>query len=168
MMARAEAILAAVAVTLAGAEARAQCAGGAAHGSMEAHGDCGPGYRSPGLAVALSLTPVPVDFGNLYAEHIGWGVGYTAVELALFTPMMWIAGDHMSGHGYFAASNPWSSGERNAMIGLVSGYVIVKLIAGLHAGYAAEVINRDLHGAHASATIVPTEGGAMAMALMRF
>jgi len=29
-------------------------------------------YRSPGVAVALSLTPVPVDFGNLYAENVGW------------------------------------------------------------------------------------------------
>ena len=40
-------------------------------------------HRMPGLAVVLSLQPLPVDFGNLYAENLGWGVAYTAIEVSL-------------------------------------------------------------------------------------
>ena len=32
--------------------------------------------------------PVPVDFGNFYAENLGWGIAYTAIELSLMAPMM--------------------------------------------------------------------------------
>ena len=53
-------------------------------------------YRSPGLAVALSLQPLPIDFGNFYAENLGWGVFYTAVEVSLLAPRMWMTGSHMA------------------------------------------------------------------------
>ncbi len=115
-------------------------------------------YRSPGLAVALSLTPLPVDFGNLYAENLGWGIVYTAVELSLAAPMMWFVGGHMD-HGRNDARD-WSEGERKGMIALVSGYVAVKLAAGIHAGYAASDFNRA--GADvARAAVVPRRGGAL-------
>jgi hypothetical protein len=100
-------------------------------------------YRSPGLAVALSLTPLPVDFGNLYAENLAWGVTYTGLELALMVPMMWLAGRHM---GHDGNADRWSSGEKAFFIGNIAAYVVVKLIAGLHAGSAA----RSFNAAHAN------------------
>jgi hypothetical protein len=115
-------------------------------------------YRSPGLAVALSLTPLPVDFGNLYAENLGWGIVYTAFELSLMAPMMWLAGGHMD-HGR-DNTRSWSDSERNAMFGLAGGYVLVKLAAGLHAGYAARAFNRE-SSANGLAFVAPTPGGAL-------
>ena len=117
-------------------------------------------YRSPGLAVALSLQPLPVDFGNLYAENLGWGIAYTAIEVSLMAPMMWMTGQHMD-HGY-GDERSWSSGERTAMAGFVAGYVAVKLVAGLHAGYAAQSFNRagEPRGV---AFVAPARGGAAFM-----
>ena len=173
-MRHAAATLAAIAtVTIVAAPARAQCAGMASHGGHADHEDATEveghhgtsAYRSPGLAAALSLTPVPVDFGNLYAESIGWGMAYTSVELALMAPMMFIVGDHGMGHS--VTSTPWSSSDRNWMIGLVSGYVVVKVVSGLHAAHNAEVLNHD-HLPRVSAAIVPASGGAVAVAALRF
>lgn len=109
-----------------------------AHHSMDL---VGPSYRSAGLAVALSLTPLPVDFGNLYVENIVWGAAYTTAEVALMVPMMWLAGDHMHGDGG-DRNRSWSTAERGWEIGLVSAYVLVKVAAGVHAGYAAASFNR--------------------------
>ena len=115
-------------------------------------------YRSPGLAVALSLQPLPIDFGNLYAENVGWGIAYSAVEVSLLAPMMWMTGTHMN-HGS-NNDRQWSGMETGAMVGLVSGYVVVKLVSGLHAGYAARAFNQE--GAMtATALVLPTSGGAL-------
>jgi hypothetical protein len=114
-------------------------------------------YRSPGLAVVLSLTPVPIDFGNFYAENLGWGIAYTALEVSLMAPMMWLAGNHMD-HQRFDERR-WSDGERAAMIGLVTGYVAVKMVAGLHAGYAAREFNRRA-APQTTAFVLPTNHGA--------
>lgn len=127
--------------------------GTAPHGghAMLMHGHAGHGlpmvdaeYRSPGLAVALSLTPLPVDFGNLYAENLAWGVAYTGLELALMIPMMVLVGSHMDHGGN--ADQRWSSGEQVAAVSLVSVYVLVKLVAGLQAGAAARSFNADARG----------------------
>jgi len=115
-------------------------------------------YRSPGLAVALSLQPLPIDFGNLYAENLSWGVAYTAIEVSLMAPMMWVAGQHM-GHGT-SGDRDWSGAERGAMVGLVSGYVAVKLVAGLHAGYGARAFNRR-YEPRTTAFVTPSPGGAL-------
>ena len=125
----------------------------------------GSQYRRPGLAVALSLTPLPVDFGNLYAENVGWGVAYTAVEVSLMAPMMWFVGGHMD-HGR-DDTRSWTDGERNVMVGLLSGYVAVKLVAGLHAGYAARDFNQRLAIAP-SVAVVPIPGGAAGFAGLSF
>lgn len=118
----------------------------------------GPRYRSPGLAVALSLTPLPVDFGNLYAENIGWGIAYSAAELSLMVPAMWLVGGHMGGRD---GTRDWSGGDRATMIGLATGYVAVKLVAGLHAGHAARQHNAEQRIVP-HAAVVPTRGGALA------
>ena len=122
-------------------------------------------YRSPGLAVVLSLTPLPVDFGNLYAENLGWGIAYTAIEVSLMMPMMWLVGRHMDHGGVDDRS--WGSGERMGMMGMVAGYVVVKLIAGLHAGYAAREFNVR-SAPRWSALVVPATGGAVASWHLRF
>ena len=100
-------------------------------------------YRSPGLAVALSLTPLPVDFGNLYAESLDWGIAFTALELSTALPFMWLGFGHMC-HGLSNDCGQWSVSERNLAIGLVSAYVVEKLIAGWHAGHAAREFNSRL------------------------
>ena len=150
--------------------ARAQGAGTASH---EGHG--GPAafegreeahpYRSPGLAAGLSLTPMPVDFGNFYAENIGWGVAYTSLELGLMGSMFFVGADH--GMGRSGIANSWTSSDRNWMIGLVSGYVVVKLVSGLHAAHAARVFNREQQSRF-SAAIIPSSGGGVAVAALRF
>jgi len=87
----------------------------------------------------LSLQPLPIDFGNLYAENLSWGVAYTAIEVSVMAPMMWIAGQHM-GQGSVDVRG-WSGAERDTMIGLALAYVAVKLVASLHAGYSARALN---------------------------
>jgi hypothetical protein len=115
-------------------------------------------YRSPGLAVALSLQPLPIDFGNLYAENVGWGIAYSAVEVSLLAPMMWMTGQHMN-HGS-SDNRGWSGMETGAMMGLGSTYVVVKLVSGLHASYAARRFNREWGGSSVAA-VLPISGGAM-------
>jgi hypothetical protein len=100
---------------------------------------------------------MPVDFGNLYAENIGWGVAYTSMELALGTGAMWIGGRHMCHAG---GCDDWSDGERTAMISLVSGYVVLKVAAGIHASVAAAQFNQD-HQPLMQPMVVPVAGGAI-------
>ena len=163
-------LAASLALVYGASAARAQCGGTASHAvhddsaTVEGHQEA-LAHRSPGLAAGLSLTPLPIDFGNLYAENIGWGIAYTSLELGLMAPMMFIAADH--GMGHYGTANPWTSSDRNWMIGLASSYVVVKLISGLHAAHAAEAFNRD-QKSHFSAAIAPAAGGGMAMAALHF
>lgn len=167
-----------VAVWLANGEALAQSSAAPAATTVQAsanhpvsmghHPDhgwvSGPGYRSPGLAAALSLTPVPVDFGNLYAENLGWGIAYTSVELSLATAMMLVGGSHMSmGHG---EGNAWSDRDRNVVIGLVAGYAVTKLMAAVHASYAARAFNDARSKGYVSASTL--RGGAQLVLGQRF
>lgn len=115
-------------------------------------------HRSPGLAVALSLQPLPIDFGNFYAENLGWGVFYSAVEVSLLAPMMWMTGSHMD-HGT-NDQRSWSGMETGAMAGMISGYVLLKVISGVHAGYAAREFDQR-QGTGTMGFVVPTSGGAM-------
>ena len=106
------------------------------------------------MAAALSLTPVPVDFGNLYAENISWGIAYTSIEVTLASGMMFVGGSHMCHAGNGCGS--WSDGERYTMVGLAGAYVAVKIISAVHANNAAAEFNR----AHlVMPVIAPTTGG---------
>lgn len=111
-------------------------------------------YRSPGLAFALSLTPLPVDFGNLYAENLGWGIVYTGIELGLGTGMMLIGADHMC---HSRDCDRWTGSETGFMIGFVAAYVAVKFVAGIQAGAAARSFNQVRIP---SVGIAPSAGGA--------
>jgi len=116
-------------------------------------------YRSPGLAFALSLTPLPVDFGNFYAENLPWGIAYTGAELALGTSIVWVAGGPMMcGHG---DCDGWSDGKRVATIALVSGYVATKFVAGIHASIAAQRYN-ERNEAVSLPFVVPQKNGVLA------
>jgi hypothetical protein len=122
------------------------------------HGFWGQGrYRSPGLAFALSLTPMPIDFGNLYAENVPWGIVYTSAELALGTGILWIGGGHMMCRS--SDCDDWTDKERAATIAFVSGYLAVKLAAGTHASFAAERFNRE-QALLSLPLVVPTRDGA--------
>jgi hypothetical protein len=114
-------------------------------------------YRSPGLAAALALTPLPVDFGNLYAENVGWAMAYTAGELALMTGMMWLGSSHMC-HGSDRCGD-WSNAETGGMIALATAYVGVKIVSGIHAASAARDFNEASRG-RLVPLVAPTNGGA--------
>jgi hypothetical protein len=79
--------------------------------------------------------------------------------------MMWLGGQHMSHEGM--DDRRWSSGDRAAMGGMIAGYVLVKLVAGLHAGYAAQSFNRR-YDPRWSALVTPSRGGALAGWQARF
>ncbi|MEK6606860.1 MAG: hypothetical protein AABZ30_04290 [Myxococcota bacterium] len=119
--------------------------------------------RSPGLAALLSLTPVPIDFGNFYAENWGWGVGYTVGEIALFAPMMALAmGDGWGHHDRLdGTDDEWTRSERIAFYSLLGGYVVVKSVAAIHAARAAEAYNRRAkpHASLMPAPLVLSGGG---------
>ena len=117
----------------------------------------GSRYRSPGLAAALSLTPVPVDFGNLYAENVGWAMAYTSAQLALMTGMMWLGAGHMC-HARDRCAD-WSGAETGGMVALAIGYVGVKIVSGVHAAGAARDFN-EAGRTRLVPVVVPTSGGA--------
>jgi hypothetical protein len=117
--------------------------------------------RSPGLAAALSLTPMPVDLGNFYAESPGWGVAYTVVELGAFVPMMALAVDG----GMHHANDRWTEGERAAFYGLLGGYVAVKAVAALHATLHARTYNTHVAAVHERALSVAPMPNGVALAL---
>ena len=100
---------------------------------------------------------MPIDFGNLYAENLAWGIAYTSGELALGSGILWIGTDHMC-HG--SNCDDWSDGERTGMIVLISGYIVMKLVAGTHAAFAAQRFNEE-HRSYAAPVIVPTKSGAL-------
>ena len=53
------------------------------------------------------------------------------------------------------------------MIGLVSGYVLIKVDSGVHAAHNAEVFNHE-HRPRFAASIVPSTGGALGTLAVRF
>jgi hypothetical protein len=89
------------------------------------HGGGHDGDQSPGLAAALSLTPVPIDFGNFYAESAGWGVAYTVTEVGLFVPMMILVADAGGMHDRYDDDDEWTRREQIAFYSLLGGYVAV-------------------------------------------
>lgn len=122
-------------------------------------------YKSPGLAVALSLTPLPVDFGNLYAENVDWALGYTVAQLSVATPLIWLTARHMGGphrhHGPRERNDAptWSETERRWGYGLLTGYVVIKLISATHAAFAARAFNQAHEPEDASLNIAAMDGG---------
>lgn len=129
--------------------------------TVVAHGE----YRSPGLAAALSLTPMPVDFGNFYAENPEMGVVWTAAETGLMAAMMWSSWDGgMMGHGYDrdgdGSRDRWTAADRDRTAALAVAYVGVKLVSALQASQSARLHNDRL--ARVQVALIPTDGGAFA------
>lgn len=125
--------------------------------------------RSPGLAAVLSLTPMPIDFGNFYAENWGWGVGYTVGEVAVFTPMVVLAASSGWGHHNAQDDDEWTREEAVAFYSLLGGFVVLKTVAAIHAARATEAYNAH-RAAHPTATLAPlvTKGGTGAVLAMTF
>lgn len=121
-------------------------------------------YRSPGIAALLSLAPVPVDFGNFYAENVTWGIVYTSGELALAGSMMWLGGMHMCHAG--SDCSGLSDGETVAMIAMAGGYAAVKIVAALHAASAARTF--DAQQPQWAFGVSPVRGGAATAFTLRF
>ena len=126
-------------------------------------------YRSAGLAAALSLTPMPVDFGNFYAENPQMGVVWTAAETGLMAAAMWSSWDGgMMGHNRDGAGSRtrWTAADRDRTVALGVAYVGVKLVSALQASQSASAHNERL--ARVQAGVLPTGRGAVAVVVVRF
>ncbi len=117
------------------------------------HGDQWSSSRkSPAIAAALSLQPLPMDLGSFYAGNWERGAIYTTAEIALFIPIVVLIsqnsnwGHHRYDSYYYADANrrTWTDAERNRFYYLVGGYFLVKLISALDAGYSVERQNAQL------------------------
>jgi hypothetical protein len=73
--------------------------------------------------------------------------------------MMWIGADHMC-HRNSADCGDWSTGERNAMIGLAGAYVAVKVVAAVQASDAARELNARYRAPAWRPVVAPTSSGA--------
>ena len=108
--------------------------------------------KDPAIAAALSLQPLPIDLGGFYAGNWQRGVIYTAAEIALFVPAVVLIaensnwGHHRYGSYYYSDPNrkTWTSAERERFYYLLGGYLLVKLISALDAGYSVERQNAKL------------------------
>lgn len=126
-------------------------------------------YRSAGLAAALSLTPMPVDFGNFYAENPQMGVVWTAAETGLMAAAMWSSWEGgMMGHdrGGAGPRARWSAADRDRTVALGVAYVGIKLVSALQASHSASAHNERL--ARVRAGVLPTGRGAVAVMGVRF
>lgn len=85
----------------------------------------------PGLALALSLTPAPIDIGNLYVGNAGWGATYTGAELTLAGGGVWLLASHRCSPA--SACHHWQRTDTRWGLGLLGLYSLLKLAAGLHA-----------------------------------
>lgn len=109
--------------------------------------------KSPALAAMLSLQPIPIDLGSLYAGNWERGIIYTAAQIALFVPAVVLIGENSRWrHHYYDPARyypdddrwTWSRAERERFYYLVGGYVLVKLISAFDAGYTVERSNATL------------------------
>ena len=129
-------------------------AAAASDGFAQHHGvgAVGDRARDPSTAALLSIQPLPVDAGNFYAGNWRRGIFYTAAELALLVPagvLLERNGWWRGMHGYrssYGPENPpvWTTAERDQLAALLAGYVVVKIISALDAGYSAERYNRNV------------------------
>ncbi len=119
--------------------------------------------RSPGIAAALSLTPMPVDFGNFYAENVEAGILFTTVEVGIMGAAMWTARWGGGMHGRYDDREGPTAAEREQLALLAGAYVAVKVASALQAADAAERYNARRH-----AFFAPLPDGAVAGVTIRF
>lgn len=117
------------------------------------------GYRNPFTAALLSLTPLPVDFGNFYAENRTWGFIYSGTELALTGGIVAIGAQHVG------ANHPdWTNAQGYGLAALAGGYLLVKVIAAGHAISAARSYSRE----HLAFGVAPSRHGAASFVSVTF
>jgi hypothetical protein len=99
------------------------------------------GEKSPSLAAGLSLTPLPIDFGNFYAGSPSWGLVYSGAELAVAGTIVWWGTEHLC---WFQAADCTYRTESAWVAGaMFTGYVAIKIRAAFHADAAARKYNRE-------------------------
>ena len=108
--------------------------------------------KSPAMAAALSLQPLPMDLGSFYAGNWERGIVYTAAEIVLFVPAIILIaeksnwGHHRYGSYYYVESSrkTWTNAERNRLYYFAGGYFLIKVISAFDAGYSVERQNARL------------------------
>ena len=108
--------------------------------------------KSPTIAAALSLQPLPMDLGSFYAGNWERGVIYSAAEIALFVPAVVLLAENSNWghHRYDAyyygdpARRTWTNADRNRFYYIVGGYLLIKVISAFDAGYSVEHQNAKI------------------------
>jgi hypothetical protein len=105
--------------------------------------------KSPAVAAALSLQPLPVALGQFYVGDWEKGILFTTAQVALFVPAMVLLSENSSwGHRWYYDTDPyrrsWTTAERERFYYFIGGYVIVKIISAFDAGYSAERQNQHV------------------------
>jgi len=108
--------------------------------------------KSPAIAAALSLQPLPVDLGSFYAGNWERGIVYTAAEIALFVPAVVLLAENSNWghHRYDAyyygdpARRTWTNADRNRFYYIVGGYFLIKVISAFDAGLSVEHQNAKI------------------------
>ncbi len=105
--------------------------------------------KSPSLAAALSLQPLPIALGQFYVGDWEKGILYTTAEVALAIPAVALLSKNRGwGHrSYYYYDDPyrqtWTDAERERFYYLAGGYLLVKIVSAFDAGYSAERYNRS-------------------------
>ncbi len=105
--------------------------------------------KSPAIAAALSLQPLPIALGQFYVGDWERGILYTTAEVALAIPAVALLSKNRgAGHrSYYYYDDPyrqtWTDAERERFYYLAGGYLLVKIVSAFDAGYSAEQYNRS-------------------------
>lgn len=117
------------------------------HGNISNNSD----RKDPAIAALLSIQPLPVAIGNFYVGNWERGIIYSVAEAALFIPAAvllgrnnWGLGMHSFSQYDYSDNRHWSSTERTKFYYLLTGYILVKVLSAIDAGYSAESFNKNI------------------------
>lgn len=106
-----------------------------------------PGFDKS-LAVLLSLQPLPISLGHLYARHWGTGVFFTIGETLLAAASMGtvmaersVAGLH--DHDGMTPFSSWSPEGQVLFFSALSAYVLVKIADSVSTGFMAPASEKN-------------------------
>lgn len=117
------------------------------------------------LGAALSLQPMPVDFGNFYAGNIKTALVSSGVQLGLMGWSMILVAENSNWKMHnsdFSWDSTWSRGEKNLLYGLVGSYIASKLVS---AWFAVDTVQKSQSPAVA---LIPADKGAAIQVAWQF
>ena len=120
----------------------------------------GSGERSPAVAALLSLTPMPIAFGQFYAGDWATGLLFSLVETAEAATMIGILvyeGTTMM-HGGVPIRD-WDSTGQVVFFSALGSFVVTKFVDAFTAGMAADAYNKKQSAERVSLVVRDREVG---------